>query len=202
LSEGGGEFVDVIGYHFYVAPQPPEATVVLATKIKRLMADAGISGKPIWNTEAGWFLPKPFPSELAAAYVVRDFVLNWAAGIHRLYWYAWDNHGWVTLETTQSDSETLTPAGRAYGVAYRWLVGARMLQCAEDQAHTWICELDRQGNRQRIVWNVAGSRTFTIPAEWHAKSYELVSGEPTAVTGAELPIGPAPVLISSDSPQN
>jgi hypothetical protein len=202
LSKGGGEFVDVIGYHFYVAPQPPEATVQLASTVKKLMRDAGISEKPIWNTEAGWFLPKPFPNDLAAAYIVRDFVLNWAVGIQRLYWYAWDNHGWVTLETTESDSETLTPAGHAYAVAFRWLVGARMLGCTEDPTHTWVCELDRQGIRQRIVWNADEIRTFNVPAAWHAKSYQLVSGESKAVVETELSIDPTPVLVSSDSLQN
>jgi hypothetical protein len=129
LSKGGGTVVDVIGYHLYVAPQPPESTLALASSVKQLMLQAGIADKPLWNTEAGWFLPKPFPPELAAAYVIREFVVNWAAGVQRLYWYAWDNHGWVSLETTQRDNSTLTVAGNAYAVAFRWLTGSRMRSC-------------------------------------------------------------------------
>jgi len=60
LSKGGGNFVDVIGYHFYVAPQAPEATVPLVLKVKRILAEHGAAGKPIWNTESGWFMPNRF----------------------------------------------------------------------------------------------------------------------------------------------
>jgi hypothetical protein len=195
LKKGGGDFVDVIGYHLYVAPQTPEATIALVSTVKRLMQEFGQSKKPIWNTETGWFLPKPFPPDLAAAYVVREFVLTWATGVQRLYWYAWDNHGWVSLETTDSDSSTLKPAGQAYAVAFRWLVGSHMLGCSADEQQTWTCELDRDGNRQRILWNVAGPRTIRLPSDWHPQSEETVLGERQTVTGDDIAIGPAPILV-------
>jgi len=197
LSKGGGNFVDVIGYHLYVAPQPPEATLTLVSSVKRIMLEAGISDKPLWNTEAGWFLPKPFPAELAAAYVVREFILNWAAGVQRLYWYAWDNHGWISLETTQLDSRTLTPGGEAYAIAFRWLSGSRMLSCSADRQQTWICELERERDRRWIVWNASGSRTFRVPSEWHAQSRELASGMREPLHDDILEIGTTPVLVLS-----
>jgi Glycosyl hydrolases family 39 len=202
LRKGGGEFVDVIGYHLYVAPQPPEATVSLVSTIKRIMQESRVSEKPIWNTEAGWFLPKPFPADRAAAYVVREFIVNWAAGVQRLYWYAWDNHGWVSLETTESDSRTLKPAGQAYAAAFRWLVGSRMLACSADGEQTWICEFERDGSRQRIIWSVTGPRNIRLPSEWHVQNKELVSGEREPVSGDELGIGPEPVLVSSSDKSN
>lgn len=201
LRKGGGEFVDVIGYHLYVAPKPPEATVVLAATVKRIMQVSGVGDKPLWNTEAGWFLPKPFPNDLAAAYLVRDYIVNWAAGVQRLYWYAWDNHGWVSLETTENDSETLKPAGQAYAVVARWLVGTRMLGCSVDEDQTWTCEFDREGNRQRILWNVVGSREIRLPHEWRVQSKQLVTGEQGPLNGDAVAIGTAPVLLLS-SKQN
>jgi hypothetical protein len=197
LSKGGGTVVDVIGYHLYVAPQPPESTLALASSVKQLMLQAGIADKPLWNTEAGWFLPKPFPPELAAAYVIREFVVNWAAGVQRLYWYAWDNHGWVSLETTQRDNTTLTVAGDAYAVAFRWLIGSRMQSCSEDNEQTWTCEIERDRHRQWMVWNVTGARLFHVPGEWHAQSIELVSGSREPLRNDALEIGQTPVLVSS-----
>jgi hypothetical protein len=127
LSKGGGQFVDVIGYHFYVTPRPPEEMVPLIRQVRQIMLDNGAGDKPLWNTESGWAQPKPFPSQtLAASYLARAFILNWATGVQRFYWYAWDNHGWASLETTEPDSRTLTPAGQAYGVIQNWLVGARL----------------------------------------------------------------------------
>jgi hypothetical protein len=171
--------------------------LALASSIKQLMLAAGIGDKPLWNTEAGWFLPKPFPPELAAAYVIREFVVNWAAGVQRLYWYAWDNHGWVSLETTQRDNSTLTAAGDAYAVAFRWLAGTRMLSCSEDSQQTWTCEFERDRHRQWILWNLTGARTFSVPGEWHAQSVELVSGSHEPLRNDTVEIGQTPVLILS-----
>lgn len=195
LLKGGGEFVDVIGYHFYVAPQPPEATLALVSSVRQTMNQTGAGDKPIWNTEAGWFLPKPFPADLAAAYVVREFVINWAAGVQRLYWYAWDNHGWVSLETTERDNRTLTPAGNAYAVASRWLSGARMLSCNTDSQQRWVCELDRDGHHEWLLWSNSGRRPFKIPDSWNVTTREDVSGASEAFTADSLDLSPAPVLV-------
>lgn len=195
LSKGGGQYVDVIGYHLYVNPQPPEAMVPLVERIKQILASNGQAAKPIWNTEANWFSPKPFPSEeLAAAYLARSYILNWAAGVQRFYWYAWDNRA-VLVATTEEDNRTLTPAGRAYGRVYEWLVDARMEDCHQDARHTFVCRLSREGSAEWIVWNPEGSLTFEIPPAWHIKSIVPLLDEPYAFKGAVSSIGTAPVLL-------
>jgi hypothetical protein len=200
LSKGGGQYVDVIGYHFYVHPQPPEATADLAQKVKQAMQKNGMSNKPVWCTEIGWSEPKPFPSdELAAAYVARTYAVSWAAGVSRVYWYAWDNHKWASLQTTQSDSQTLTPAGQADGVIQQWLSGRRMDWCKSDDGGTWSCQLDRNGTKEGIVWNVKDNKTFSIPSSWHATTMTPLLGQPTQVSGSKVQIGPSPVLLSSGS---
>ena len=198
LLKGGGTFVDVIGFHLYVAPQPPEATLALVSSVRHTMAQMGNGEKPIWNTEAGWFLPKPFPPGLAAAYVVREFIVNWIAGVQRLYWYAWDNHGWVSLETTQTDNRTLTTAGNAYAIAFRWLSGARVLSCKSD-SQRWICELDRDGNRQWILWSAAERSSYHLPPEWHVVRREFISGASDSAQSADIELDPAPVLLLSSA---
>ncbi|MGC1903229.1 MAG: glycosyl hydrolase [Candidatus Acidiferrum sp.] len=35
LSKGGGQYVDVIGYHFYVNAQPPEKMVASIQQVKQ-----------------------------------------------------------------------------------------------------------------------------------------------------------------------
>ena len=55
LSNGGGQYVDVIGYHFYVsATGTPEDMVSLIQKVKAIMEKNGVGNKPLWDTEAGW----------------------------------------------------------------------------------------------------------------------------------------------------
>jgi hypothetical protein len=197
LSKGGGRYVDVIGYHFYVFPQPPEAMVPLIRQVRQIMLNNGAGDKPLWNTESGWAQPKPFPSQaLAASYLARAFILNWAAGVQRFYWYAWDNHGWVSLETTEQDSRTLTPAGRAYGVIQNWLVGARLDWCNNDTGGTWICQLTRNEEPEWIVWNPDGTKPFALAPSWKIGAITTLLQESSALVGYSVDVGPVPELLT------
>src|SRR3989442_6392533 len=104
LRKGGGQYVDIIGFHFYVGSQPPEAMISLITRVRAVMAQYGARDKPLWNTETGWPIenhikeesaPPPSPGALtdsdASAYVARAYILNWAAGVRRFYWDSWGN---------------------------------------------------------------------------------------------------------------
>jgi hypothetical protein len=198
LVAGGGQHVNVIGYHFYVMPQPPEDTLPLIRKVRQVMHENRVDEKPLWNTETGWAFPKPFPSEeLGAAYLARTYLLAWSAGVQRLYWYSWDNHTWVTIRTTEKDNRTLTPAGRAYETVYTWMVGARQEECTQGGDSTWTCKLDRNGSSEWIVWNPTHSESFTPPEQWHAKFVVSLQGVSQALTNSGFEAGPSPALVTS-----
>ena len=195
LAAGGGQYVDIIGFHFYVAPQPPEGMLPLIQQVKNTMNDAGIGDKPVWNTETGWQAPKPFPPDLAAAYLARAFILSWAAGVQSFDWYAWDNHGWVTLFVAMPDNSAPSPAGVAFGVMQRWLVGAVVKGCQRDANRTWTCETDRGRNRGWILWNESGNTAFSIPPEWHVNNWMPLLGDRTPLGLSRIQIGQTPVLV-------
>jgi endo-1,4-beta-mannosidase len=198
LGKGGSKYIDVVGYHFYVHPQTPEAMVGLIQRIKQTMSSNGAGDKPLWCTEVGWAEPKPFPSDdLAAAYLARAYILSWAAGVERLYWFSWDDHGWVSIETTLQDSQTLRPAGLAYGVIQQWLSGTTMDWCDRAGDGTWTCQLERDGTPQWIVWNPDGTKTVTLRSLGHAKNIAPLLGEPSALASSTFDAGPIPVLVTS-----
>jgi hypothetical protein len=195
LNKGGGKFVDVIGYHFYVRSKPPEAMVDIAMHLKEILR-ANHVDKPIWNTESGWADPKPFPSdELAAAYVARALILAWAAGVSRFYWYAWDNHAFVTLEMVDLDDTTKKPSSRAYATVQHWLAGAIVQSCGSDSGDNWTCELERGGTRQWIAWNTKGPGVLTIPADWHAAYDTPLLGSKEKLKNTDIQLGQTPVLL-------
>jgi len=197
LQKGGGQYVDVIGFHFYVNKQPPESMLPLIKQIQQTMADNGAGGKPLWDTEAGWLEPNPYPNnELLAAYLARAYILHWAAGVQRFYWYSWDSHN-MTVDSTEPGAEVLQPAGRAYGIIQNWLVGATMDWCKEDNNHTWTCELNRQGALQWIIWNPDEPKTISIPSSWGAKSFTILLREAQPFSGSSLDVGQTPVLVTS-----
>jgi hypothetical protein len=198
LSAGGGRYVDVIGYHFYVDPAPPEAMAPLIRTVQGIMREHQIGEKPLWDTEAGWGQPHPFPSdELGAAYVARAFLLNWASGVQRFYWYAWvpENQGSL-LPMTEPDEKTLSPEGTAYGVIQKWLTGAVMNGCEQDASHTWTCQLKDRAMNEWIVWNPDRNACLSIPGAWGIKHVTpLLSDAQPAKRGC-IQVGSTPELLT------
>ncbi|MBO0348037.1 hypothetical protein J0895_02740 [Phormidium pseudopriestleyi FRX01] len=197
LRQGGGDYADVIGYHFYVMPGPPENMMPLIQKVQAVMAKYGQNHKPLWNTESGWLGDQAFSSEdKAAAYVARSYVLNWAAGVQRLYWYDWDSSSGVKIHLTHSDQETLTPAGVAYAEVQKWLVGAHMRSCESLSDKTWICSLERdRGETAWIVWNPDRQLRFRVPEEWGVNQVWNLAGDQQLLSGNQIEIGESPLLL-------
>ena len=170
-------------------------------KVKQTMKDNGAGDKPLWDTEAGWSAPKPFPSpELGAGYLARAFILNWVAGVQRFYWYAWDNHNWVSLETVEADDKTPTPAGQAYGIIQTWMVGASMDGCDKSDDGTWTCHLHRGNDSQWIVWNADTTKAFTVPASWHISHITFLLRGTQELHDATIEVGPIPELLTQVNP--
>ena len=198
VKKGGGQYVDVIGFHFYVNPHTllPEDMLPIIHHVRELLADNGLSNKPVWNTETGWLPPEKFDSnELAAGFLARAFILSWAAGVQRFYWYAWDNQ-YTAIVTYNESTRSVTPAGYAYGVMQQWLVGTRMDSCTSTPDHTWTCELKRSGKKEWIVWNTQGSRKFDLPQSWSVASATPLLQDSHPFSGASVDIGPIPMLFT------
>jgi hypothetical protein len=198
LKKGGGQYVDVIGYHFYLDPpsKPPEEIVPFIQHVRRTLAENNLGNLPLWNTESGVIGPPQFASdEAGAGFLARVYILAWAAGVQRFYWYAWDNRA-MALRTYDEMNHTVMPAGLAYKVMEQWLVGAQMAGCTESVDHTWACQLNRSGKKEWIVWNPQGNRKFDIPADWHVGSVTPLLHDRGSLTGASVNIGPAPTLLT------
>ena len=211
LKMGGGAHADVIGFHFYVTPEPPEAMLELGERLRAVLRENHLAEKPLWDTEAGWLIEnrqsrvrpqnssfsKVLTLEEASAYVARSYLLNWAMGIRRFYFYSWDSE---VGGLTEADGQTLKPPATAFAETEKWLVGAQMVSCISDRSGTWICELSRLGHRSWVVWNPARTAEFQIPAAWTANEERELSGRRLRLPPATaVSIGPAPVLLEQES---
>jgi hypothetical protein len=201
LKKGGGQYVDVIGFHFYVNPHTllPEDMLPVIQRVRQVVSENGLGNKPLWNTETGWLEPAKFDSEeLAAGFLARAYILSWAAGVQRFYWYAWDNRS-LAIVTYSVDAHTITPAGRAYDVMQQWLVGAQMAGCSESSDHSWTCQLNRSGKKEWIVWNSQAIRRFDVPGAWNVRNVTPLLHERRSLNGDSIEIGPAPTLLTGRS---
>ena len=199
LKKGGGQYVDIIGFHFYVNPHtlPPEDMLPVIQHVREVLAENGLANKPVWNTETGWLEPAKLGSdELAAGFLARAFILSWAAGIQRFYWYAWDNQ-FTSIVTYNESTRTVTPAGSAYKIMEEWLVGAKMQSCTSTSDRTWTCQLNRSGKKEWIVWNTQGNHKFDVPRGWSVAKATRLLQDSHPFSGSSVDIGPIPALFAS-----
>ncbi len=199
LRLGGGKYADVIAYHFYPQTSMPEDLVQFIARIKATLAAAGLSKKTLWNTEAGWLKTIKINSDRQAmAYVARAYLINWASGVQRLYWYAWDNRDAVSVYFTESDRLTPTPIVKSYAQIQKWMVGARMDDCSAHEHNTWICQFTRSSRSDWIVWNPDRELTFTVPKQWKIKKIQDLTGKNTTLPPSrQVAIDFSPLLLSS-----
>jgi hypothetical protein len=214
LQAGGGKYADVIGYHFYVNPAPPEEMVAFIRQVKDVMFRNGVGNKPLWNTESGWAIQNAqsvveaapgkgynsvvLPQDGAASYLARAYILSWASGVSRFYWYSWD-HG--TMGLVDHDAKTLKSPAIAYGEIQKWLIGARMESCTTDATETWTCAISRDGGyRAWIVWNPDGRRTFNLPVppQWNVvRIRDLLGHMSNLAPGASVEVSIMPHLLEA-----
>ena len=216
LAAGGGKYADVIGFHFYVSPNPSEQMIDLAAKVKQTMAKYGVSEKPLWCTETGYYMQsqdrqvKPlgniFPvltHDQAAAYIARAYILNWAADVPRLYWWGWDDPNMGMADGVGPNIGTIRkPSAEAYDRVAHWLLGAVMTSCSSDASGTWVCDITRQKDYGgHLIWNTRGDTTFTIPKAWGARWQSNLLFQGRSVEGAkETQIGTKPILLENKVP--
>lgn len=202
LRLGGGNYTDIVGYHFYVRPAPPEMMVPLISDVRQLMTRYGLGAKQLWNTESGWNIShhkygdvpaNALSTEHASEFVARALILNWASGVNRFYWYAWDDGTMGLIERNNAKS---TQPAKAYAEVQRWLHGAVMESCNTDIEGTWICKLRRSNNMSWIIWNPQKNVLFRNFREWRPGHVTDIRGSISpfnSAAGAE--VGRAPQLF-------
>lgn len=208
FSKGGAQYFDVLGYHFYVAPKPPEAMLDKIAAVRTLALKYGIK-KPLWNTESGWkvlnrdrndldsesWAGSALSPEIGGAYLARSYLLGWAAGVERSFWYAW---GHRSMGMTDYAGARPNEVATAFSTLQRWLVGATLSKCGEIGSGIWRCDVSRglQG-RGVILWAGKGNvvlsrRNIDQSFDWQ----EDLSGESRPVVPAnEILLGASPTLF-------
>lgn len=209
LAAGGTPCTDAIGFHYYTqAHESPEAMLPLVARVRSVMARHGLSGRPLWNTEAGWYLRNAnrpltvrwhaLDEPTSVAYVTRALLLGRALGMERFFWYAWDDGNLGLLEL---EDGSLKPAARAYAATAGWLTGADALRCDTSEPRLVRCEFDREGRHWRVLWSRIGDVRFVPPASWRTVAVETMLGARLAHAGtAALSVGAVPILLEESAP--
>jgi hypothetical protein len=172
LAKGGAKCVDIVGHHFYVPNSAPESMIPLIRTVRAVMAKHGIADKPLWNTEAGWWLPngdgtaeasyitrggwkKLSLDGEAGDYVLRAFVIARAEGLDRFYWYSWDHDGGLGL--TEPSTGKPKPIAAKWREATMLLTGATGVKCT-NSGTVWQCTVSYASRPSTQVAWTAGNK--------------------------------------------
>ena len=206
MSEGGADAADIASFHLYHGGHPPELKLGMAPNIRAQLVRSGFGGKPLWNTETGYFLPAPpgakpatdsryiISEQTAAEYVPRDLLLSRAMGFERFYWFAWDND---FLGLLVPGTSALRPHAKVLGQFMSLLTDAHLKQCARDNAGLWRCDLVLAGGNPALaVWadpSATGSPHLTPP--FVGKLVRLDGADAGTRAGNDIVAGPVVQLL-------
>jgi N-acetylglucosamine-6-sulfatase len=224
LQAGGAAYADGGAFHGYIGaqslspfPMPEDDTtsgcmafvscfgsiVTIATQMRAVFDQVGLSGKPMYQTEGSWGNNTVTDPNTQIAWITRytllEAGLRSSLNLQLAAWFTWapPAFGWGIIEDSTGAP---TPAGAAYREVYHWLVGATLAQpCSGGADGTWTCSLSRPGGYvAKAVWNAKGPATF-LPGSGYTQFRDL-TGVVTAIPpGGSIAIGAKPVLVEGST---
>ena len=190
----------------------PEAMLGIVRAVRQVMVKNGVNEKPLWNTETGWLIAnedggpdssgykywKKLDRTNAGPFVARAYILSWAAGVERLYWYCWDHKVMGFVEpNTKAEKQNVV---KAYSVTMEWLVG-NVIDGCKRAGKIWTCILKKpSGANEWIVWSEEEKvATWVIPKDWQVTEVESLDKTIYLLSNNILKIGQSPVLLRATS---
>jgi hypothetical protein len=204
LQAGGGQYVDVIGFHCYVST--PEEGGPDVDSVRAATAAFGQEGKPVFCTEGSWGGPNAQPPDLnsQAAFTARELLVLISKGIQRFYLFGWDIQDEGNLYARGTG---VNPGGIAYQQVELWTEGALPTGACADAGTLWTCGYSRPNGYQALaVWDTSQTCTaqmctsspYDASAQFH--QYRDLAGNLTQIDGGDpVPVGLKPVLLETQS---
>jgi hypothetical protein len=204
LSLPGGRSFDIVGLHLYPADAAaragngPEWAMTALASARSVLRSRGVSGRPVWNTETNVGRAPAHTTQgggtRGAAMVARTYLLATEHNVARTFWYAADDRTWGGTWLENSHYKGLTPAGHAYAVLQKLIVGAHPRGCSVSGTHYTCRYRLASGKSMLAVWSTRGTFAFHGPAG--TKQLAWVSGGGrSANRTTKVTVGAAPVYV-------
>lgn len=203
LEQGGGRWVDAVGFHWYYDAQP-EKLAALIHNVRQAMRAHGVGDKPIWNTEGAPLCQPPIQGacvmggltpEQQEGVAARAIVTMWLNGVQAYAYYTAEGMGGRTLPLIAPDLKGTTPAAQRLKAFARWMNGQQAAAVTRWGRRGHAVELRRGSSRSYLVWTEADTERFAIPREWRVTRAEPLGEAAARLDAGSLEVGPLPVLL-------
>ena len=170
-----------------VVNDQPEGKVAMMRELVALR-DRAYPGKPIWNTEEGWWGAKTKTPETGAVVVPRVYLPQIALGIDRIYWFAQTSAD--DLSYLLDARTTPNPAYVSYATMTRLLEGAAYIGSADLGKATFGYVFARPADVILAAWSVQGEMDAALDAGVKSATIIDLMDRTTVVraVGGKLPL--------------
>ncbi len=209
IATAGRDSFDGIAPHFYCPPRSPEDGEIdqAMKKTVEFYRSRGIS-RPFWITEMGW----PADNSLVrqndqARFLVRSYILAFAAGIDKVFWYNFVNDGMnkEVLEYGVLNREDFTPkvAYPAYVAMVERLSNREFSRQVKTPEPLRIYIFHGDSAALAVVWslNANGSLYVSLPAD-KVRLYDMMGNslkmEQVDRATFAVPLSPEPVYMEAE----
>ncbi len=212
-GSAGSKAVDILSAHIYPNSYTPEQIPNEVALVRGSFSASDLATKPLWSDEGGWGQNTNAPQinngdpDLEAAWIARFYLMNWASGLVRSYWYEWDNAAYGTLWNPTSipgcttfTSGFLCTGGVAYQQVYNWMLGSTLTNCSV-VGTGWTCNLIQpNGSPAQIIWDTSqtcssgscGTIQYSVSPTFN--TYQDLTGASHTINGT-VPVGVKPVFV-------
>jgi hypothetical protein len=199
LRAGGGDYFDILNYHYYEVTAPqwnPYGSDILGktSYLRQKLAEYGVTDKPIICSEAGAFGQPADPAQMEtqAQYVAKLYARGLAGGLPAVIWYSLHEG---TDQTGLVHAGVAKPAYAAFQTMSRLLTGQRFSRAVSAEEVSpdpaapvpafegYAFHLQGRSDDLWVIWLNQGSASIAV----RAQSVEVVDkfGD-----GATLQAGP------------
>ena len=197
-----GRYVDAVGLDPYPLEKgTPEDSLALLRTARGILRSHRVRA-PIWNVEinygvAGAHAPvgHGWSDRKQASYVVRNDVLDAAAGVRRVYWLGWFPFKEARIQFVKADGTRKTVAAKALGVVRGWLIRQHVHPCARNKKeHLYTCKLVRAGRASWVYWTTRSKAVVRAPEG--SRKIESMTGKVSGThSGKRIAVTSAPVWV-------
>ncbi len=223
LAAGGKKYIDIVATHGYLHGQCPtgrfdsDQIAIRAKNFRDILRKNGIPDMPVWSTEGSWgAVTKSCTADpdMQVAFVGQYHIANWAAGVKRVYWYAWNDNDVGVLwdepgRPRRAGAEYgkvydgIRPSGTAYGEVYKWMVGAVSAGCTKAKSQT-SCQFTRpDGSEYLALWDTSQTcsqgncTTETTKVDAKYIDYLDLAGGKNKIQNNTVPVGMKPIWLEA-----
>lgn len=204
-----GRYADVVAYHFYIPRKAPEALLPVVQRVRAILARTGNGHLPLWNTESGyrvdwgkntaitgsWATWPNLQPTLAAAWLVRAYLLGWFAGLDSYFWYAYDSKIMGMLPESLESSVV----SEALGFAIRRMSGRVMSDLSLNEGVGTV-KARYQAVECWWVWSTSDSQLlWKVPGQLGATIVSTLDGRVSLIKDGRLEVGPLPIILAADA---